>query len=339
MTVRRRVFGWETAGGAEQHFRIDLPWTAINPERFELHRGGEEQLRQMYRDGAVDVVFAHRLAGWSSLWHDICLDPKVLAVYDMDDDILAIDPSNTVPYAVFHPLEDGTTSNVCNADVITVSSEGLRQKYASAAPPGGQCYILPMVIPDWLPEMPFTPTFNQDRAVVGWAGSMHKAQDWGATGLAEELAAVRLRLRGWGVSFQTVGGDYTQGLLGGAHSHRPFTTVQNYYESIGFNIGLAPLMDSPFNQGKTTTKLIEYGARGVPTIASPVGDYERWITRGVDGSIVCPSNDWAWHISELVRDPTHRRELGLAAWEHARQHTISRMVHHWEEVFSMEVGR
>jgi hypothetical protein len=40
------------------------------------------------------------------------------------------------------------------------------------------------------------------------------------------------------------------------------------------HVGIAPLLDTPFNRCKSNLKLLEYGAVGLPTIASNVTPYK-----------------------------------------------------------------
>ncbi len=51
----------------------------------------------------------------------------------------------------------------------------------------------------------------------------------------------------------------------------------------GFDIGLAPLIDSPFNRCKSDLKYVEYGKVGVPAVFSKVGPYTRSVKHGETG--------------------------------------------------------
>jgi glycosyltransferase involved in cell wall biosynthesis len=320
--VKRRVFAWETAGGGEQHFRIDLPWPLLDRTRFDLHRGVPGPDIHDF-----DTVFVHRLAGPSPLWLDLCADPNVLTIYDMDDDLLCIDPENAFPYSVFHPVEADTRRNVEAADVITVSSPGLFERYKQMNP---ATVMLPICIPDDMPDWPIP----QRGLVVGWGGSMFKAQDWAPDDLASRLAEYAALVPG--AEFVTMGGDFTRGLLAGRHRHVPFDTVHGFYRGLDFSVGLAPLMRSPFNAGKCHTKLVEYGARGIPTVASAVGQYTEWIRHGVNGFLVEKPSDWVEYLLALS-DPDVRARMSAAAHESARAWTIGKHVHRWEAVFNGEM--
>lgn len=316
------VYAWETSLAAEHHFRIGMPFPQLDPARFTTARGGPGPELHDY-----DVVFAQRLAGHSPEWLALCADPNVLTIYDMDDDLLCVDPENAFCYNIFHPLEEGTRANVLAADVVTVSSPGLLERYSKIHP---HVVMLPICIPDW---MLLDPIPERD-LIVGWAGSMFKSQDWGAPGFRDGLVQYS-RLRP-DVHFEVRGADYVKGMLGAQCTIQPFVGIHEYYKNINFSVGLAPLFHSEFNLGKCHTKLIEYGSRGVPTIASAVGQYTEWIEHGVNGFLVEKPEDWLTYLLELSNYQL-RASMSKAAYETASQWTMSKHIHTWEEVFEGKI--
>lgn len=316
-----RVFAWETSLAAEHHFRIGMPFPLLDPARFETTQGqpGDDIFD-------YDVVFTHRLAGPASLWQKLCADPNVLTVYDMDDDLLCVDPENTIPYRIFHPLEADTRRNVEAADLVTVSSTGLLRRYRELHP---NVMMLPICIPDDMPEWPIP---ERQELTVGWGGSTHKRQDWAADDIAGKLAEyARLVPQ---ARFELMGGDYTRGLLGDRARFTPFIAdVDAFYRGLNFSIGIAPLMRSLFNEGKCHTKLIEYGARGIPTIATAIGQNVDWINHGVNGYLVEDPSEWVPYLLALSDGDTRAR-LAAGARESAREWIISKHIHLWEDAFS-----
>ncbi len=79
-----------------------------------------------------------------------------------------------------------------------------------------------------------------------------------------------------------------------------------------FDIGVMPLIDTPWEQGKCGYKLIQYMAAGRPVIASAVGVNSEIVTRDV-GRLVKPGADWTEMIGELAADAALRARLGTAA--------------------------
>jgi glycosyltransferase involved in cell wall biosynthesis len=79
----------------------------------------------------------------------------------------------------------------------------------------------------------------------------------------------------------------------------------------GFDIGIMPLRDVPFDRGKSGFKLIQYMACGVPVIASPVGVNCDIVTEGENGLLAADADQWMTTLNRLVADASLRRKLGV----------------------------
>ncbi len=77
-----------------------------------------------------------------------------------------------------------------------------------------------------------------------------------------------------------------------------------------FDIGIMPLTDEPYQQGKCGCKLLQYMAAGLPAIASPVGINAAVLGDGTRGLPASSEADWRTPLSRLVSDPTLRQQLG-----------------------------
>jgi len=89
------------------------------------------------------------------------------------------------------------------------------------------------------------------------------------------------------------------------------------------DIGLAPLPDNPFTQGKCSFKVLEYSASGLPVVASPVGTNAQYVREGVTGFLATTMDDWVDKIRQLIENPGLRASMGRAGIERARQFDIS----------------
>jgi glycosyltransferase involved in cell wall biosynthesis len=78
-----------------------------------------------------------------------------------------------------------------------------------------------------------------------------------------------------------------------------------------WDIGIAPLADTPFNRGKSSIKAMDYAALGLAVVASDIAAYADTLADGVNGLLVANTGSaWFDALSRLVRDPALR--LGLA---------------------------
>ena len=78
--------------------------------------------------------------------------------------------------------------------------------------------------------------------------------------------------------------------------HHPLNYARLSFE---FDIGVAPLVDIPFNQAKSWIKPIEYAAAGVPVVMSDVGEYRRLHSEYGIGRLASSTEEWLEHIKEL----------------------------------------
>jgi glycosyltransferase involved in cell wall biosynthesis len=107
------------------------------------------------------------------------------------------------------------------------------------------------------------------------------------------------------------------------------------------DVNLAPLEDdNPFAECKSAIKYVEAGFFGVPTVASPIPDFQRAITDRTTGMLAGDAAEWHARISELVADPPLRRRIGAAAKQDVVSgHTVRARAAESYERFSSLAGR
>lgn len=77
--------------------------------------------------------------------------------------------------------------------------------------------------------------------------------------------------------------------------------------------GIMPLPDTPFTRGKCAYKLLQYGAAGLPVVASPVG-VNAGVIQELRGHAAEDLDSWVSAVVDLLQEPEPaRRERGLAA--------------------------
>jgi glycosyltransferase involved in cell wall biosynthesis len=89
------------------------------------------------------------------------------------------------------------------------------------------------------------------------------------------------------------------------------------------DIGLAPLPDDRFSQGKCSFKVLEYAASGLPVVGSAVGTNPDHIVHNVTGFLAGDDKEWIAAIVRLIEDPYLRRTMGAAGSEHAKKFDTS----------------
>jgi glycosyltransferase involved in cell wall biosynthesis len=313
--AKRRIFVIATDSAGCWWYRLRLPLMALNPDEFDVIW---EPPFNNWRPG--DIVIGQRIAGHNAAWLEMCAEPGLTTVYDIDDNLLEIDPANTVPYQIFSPIVQDTAANIAAAQVVTVSTPRLAERLASLNP---NCVVLPNCLhPSWLARI----EFPHDDIVVGWAGSPFHNQDF--RGVPEQLLDYSRREPR--ARFHMIGGDPTAGLV--PRSVSGFTDMQTYWNNLDFDIGTVFLSDNEQNRCKSWIKVLEYAGRGIVPVAPRIGQYPEFIEHGVNGFLYNGISELTHYLLTLS-DNQQRSTMSNAAMSAATEYTIDRQVSRWEAVY------
>jgi hypothetical protein len=179
---------------------------------------------------------------------------------------------------------------------IWVSSQYLQQKYADLNPK----LVLPSPI-----EIP-----SDVRRVFYHGTASHAAEIRWLRPVIEEALRREERL--------------VLGIVGSANVYRLYrdlprvnvihpmnwVSYQHYLYLQGRHIGLAPLIDLPFNRGRSYTKFFDFTRCGAVGIYSPNSAYAEVIRHGMDGLVVeLEQEAWVEAILSLAQDEPLRQRL------------------------------
>ncbi|MDO6439168.1 glycosyltransferase family 4 protein [Cyclobacterium sp. 1_MG-2023] len=90
----------------------------------------------------------------------------------------------------------------------------------------------------------------------------------------------------------------------------PWTEEGEVDAILKMDIGIMPLPDSPWENGKCAYKLIQYMGCGLPVVASPIGMNNEVVNHGENGFLACTSEEWISALEKLILDPQLRKEFG-----------------------------
>lgn len=309
-----------TVTPAVDHYRILTPLEqlAANGIRAATHCGWTDDARD------YAVIVGQRISRYAALpiWRRLRANHRL--VYETDDDVWSIDPTNFAA-KIAHTADviDATEQAIMAANLVTVSTEPLaevlRRRHDNVV-------VLPNHISAGMLDIDRP---RRDRVTVGWAGGDSHLRDIG-------MVAPKLRRffeRNPAVDFHIIGTDYREALnLPGRHTGW-FQDVWKYYRTIDFDIGLAPLVDSVFNVSKSPIKAMEYAALGIPVIASYSEPYREFVVDGETGYLVRDEHEWSKRLYELAHDAAMREEMGAKAKAHAARWTIEDGYSRWEAAY------
>lgn len=92
----------------------------------------------------------------------------------------------------------------------------------------------------------------------------------------------------------------------------PWSEATEVADIAAGDIGIMPLRDSPWEQGKCGYKLIQYMACGLPVVASPIGVNQIIVRQGVNGYLAGSSEQWGAALGRMIGDAAIRQTMGAA---------------------------
>lgn len=179
---------------------------------------------------------------------------------------------------------------------------------------------------------------NPDEIRIGWIGTPHHYDDiqvveFALKEILRMFKQVKLVFMGFSPTNKQILHEYL-----GRWEYYEFVDVDAFYASfasLDFDIGIAPLVDHPFNKGKTARKAQEYAALSVPMILSPMLCYKDWIH---GETCLKPKNnkhiEWVKDLVWMIEHPKEREKMAKRANEQVRRdHDINKWIHERAAVY------
>ena len=95
--------------------------------------------------------------------------------------------------------------------------------------------------------------------------------------------------------------------------YTPWQEQTEIPDLLQFNLGLMPLVDDAWAQGKCAFKALQYMALGVPPLVSPVGMNTEVVESGVNGYVCDTPAEWYESLRVLLANESERIRQGTAA--------------------------
>jgi glycosyltransferase involved in cell wall biosynthesis len=92
----------------------------------------------------------------------------------------------------------------------------------------------------------------------------------------------------------------------------PWSEENEIHDLLQMHIGIMPLENDTWSEGKCGFKLIQYMALGIPAVASPVGVNKNIIDEGKNGFLCTDDISWYEALSKLIQDAGLRKHMGIA---------------------------
>jgi len=282
----------------------------------------------------ADVLHIHRyMEEWTLRLVEVAKQRGAAVVWDNDDDMGSI-PRGTPGYRVhggarWEQRLGGMRKIFRHADLVTAPSEALAQRLGELGAPNAT--VLENYVPDDFLAATSRP---HPGIVVGWIAGLEHRLDVDRLPIRDALQ--RLLDERPDVHVTTFG--LGLGLRSDRYRHVDVVALMELaQEAAAFDVGIAPLADIDFNRARSSIKLKEYAAAGVPWLASPIGPYAG-LGEKQGGRLVADA-DWHAALARIVDRARERRKLAKRAAKWAAGQTLSRNAERWEARFAEALER
>lgn len=243
---------------------------------------------------------------------------KTKFVMDVDDNIFGIDPLNPIHVNVEKKYLQFMQGIVRDAKYVTTTTDRLAEALRVQRHYRDPSTVV--VIPNLIPTSKYVSKGfdNGDDIVIGYSGGSSHYGDLHHTGIYEALKQImhehkNVRVRAVGMFFDKYLPKARYEFVPGKRGPEEWYEL---YSTLNFDIGLAPLEDTPFTACKSNIKWQEYSLMGAATIASRVGPYADTIKHGSDGWLVDNSYEsWYNALKVMVSNAVLRKKIGQKAKE------------------------
>ena len=263
------------------------------------------RIKDVLRYKNFDIIFIQREASFfgTSFFEKRAFKSGARVIFDFDDSIWLADtsPGNLKWEWVKKPCK--FFDNIRYAHAVIAGNNYLADKALSANP---NTVIIPSTI-DTNYHQALYDLRNKESLVIGWSGSISTVKHF------ETLLPVLIKLKskyGQKIKFKIIGQtNYVNSQL--EVESVAWSEKTEVKELNTIDIGLMPIPDDEWANGKCGLKGLSYMACGIATIMSEVGVNKKIIQHGTNGFLA--ENDYEWFnlLRELIENKELRQEMGL----------------------------
>jgi len=269
-----------------------------------IMRGFFRRIRDVFRSRNYDFIFIHREAAPLGPPVFEWLIAKVFSgkiIYDFDDAIWL--PNVSESNRVFSKIKwYHKVSSICKWSYrISCGNEFLKE-YALQF--NKNVVVNPTVVDTERQYNKIKQHSHSGKTIIGWTGSHSTIR------YLNDLVPVLQQVEGEHDVEIRIISDAKPELKLTSLKFVAWNKLSEVEDLLVFDIGIMPLPDDEWAQGKCGFKLIQYLSLGIPAVASPVGVNGKIIDVGRNGFLCITHDEWRSCLNDLISNPEKRRRFG-----------------------------
>jgi glycosyltransferase involved in cell wall biosynthesis len=262
------------------------------------------RINDCFRFKKFDIIFIQREATFlgTSFFETQAFKSGAKVIFDFDDSIWLEDTSPGNKKWAFIKKPQKFYANIKNAHLVIAGNAYLLDKAKAV---NENSIIIPTTI-DTSIHVPKPELRTNKTLIIGWSGSISTIKHF------ELIIPVLVQLKEKykeKISFKILGDKNYQ-------NNRIDITAIEWTEKTEvdilntFDIGIMPLPDNEWANGKCGLKGLSYMACGVPSVLSAVGVNSTIVLNGENGFLISNLSEWVTVLSKLIEDEELRKKVG-----------------------------
>jgi len=238
----------------------------------------------------------------------------LVTVFEISDNFLAL------PESIYHELSFKQPMSLATAfqlirlsDAVQGVSDILVERFAFL----NDCRV---VFENQVQQMGAMGGTLKDEVVIGWGGSLGHTDDLRfiapvIKGVLEKYSNGRFAFMGNRRQYEEV----FEGIPKRQSIYCKPGDLPDYNKFLDrLDIGLAPLMNTPFNICRSDVKFIEYASRGVVPVLSAIEPYKKHAIHGVNAFLFEDRESLKGILERLIKDPSLRQGVREKAYTYVK---------------------
>ncbi|MDL2246081.1 glycosyltransferase [Methanobrevibacter sp. OttesenSCG-928-K11] len=324
------------------YLRIHEPFSKLSKsKKFHFFVYGMDSYQFIDWDNIIkskvfDIVVVERIIPFLDDLLKSCLNQNVKMIYETDDDLLAIDESNS-SFEYINSCRNEISNYINNSDTIVVTTPALAQKFDK-----NKVEVIRNYYIDSLLDLKKFRKNNTNTIKIGYFGTLTHSNDINIIKkVIIKLQEEMLSKHNITLEFIVVGGfddlDHDESWISTIDLPKnswDFKFFMNWLGNIvDWDVGIAPLENSSFNKGKSELKYIEYSALAIPVVCSDIEPYNTVVKDGITGFLANTEEEWFEKLKKLILNENLREEIVTNSQKDILEnYSLNDRVEKWEKI-------
>ena len=235
---------------------------------------------------------------------------QLTTIYEISDNFMVLHPGVGIQSWFRDPVNTALALQLIQlCDAVQVTGDGLLDRYGFLHPDM-------IIFENQISKLGKIHESNNDCVTIGWGGSSGHEED-----LKYVSPVIKEMCQSYPVvKFSFMGDEHLYSMYFASipESQRLYTSpgsLEDYFRFLDtLDIGIAPMLDNPYNQCRSDVKFLEYASRGVAPVLSSVTPYQKHAVHKSNAFLFSNQGELKDILGELIQKKLMREDIAHKAY-------------------------